>query len=127
MMRDAVGLAVRARDEFWADVANRAGRSRPLAPASIGPYGAMLADGSEYRGHYALDDAALADFHRPRLQVLARARADLLACETIPSLREAQVLASLLREFPNVCAGITFSWKHGERNCEGENLRVFAA
>ena len=57
----------------------------------------MLADGSEYRGHYALDDAALAEFHRPRLRVLADAGADILACETIPCLREARVLARLLR------------------------------
>jgi homocysteine S-methyltransferase len=127
LMRNAVALAVAARDEFWTDEPNRTGRSRPLVAASIGPYGAMLADGSEYRGHYALDDAALADFHRPRLQVLARAGADLLACETIPSLREAQVLASLLREFPNVCAWISFSCKDGERNCEGENIGVCAA
>ena len=69
----------------------------------------MLADGSEYRGHYALDDAALAEFHRPRLRVLADAGADILACETIPNLREARVLAHLLEEFPGVCAWISFS------------------
>ena len=127
LMSGAVTLAVAARDEFWADAPNRAGRLRPLVAASIGPFGAMLADGSEYRGHYALDDAALANFHRPRLQVLARAGADLLACETIPSLREAQVLANLLREFPNVRAWISFSCKDGEHNSEGENIGVCAA
>jgi homocysteine S-methyltransferase len=126
-MRDAVALAIGARDEFWATAANRAGRLRPLVAASIGPYGAMLADGSEYRGHYALDDIALADFHRPRLQVLADAGADLLACETIPCLREARVLSSLLREFPDTPAWISFSCKDGEHNCEGENIGACAA
>jgi homocysteine S-methyltransferase len=127
LMRDAVALGVAARDEFWAVEANRTGRSRPLVAASIGPYGAMLADGSEYRGHYSLDDMALADFHRPRLRVLADAGADLLACETIPSSREARVLAGLLREFPGVCAWLSFSCEDGGRNCEGEDIRECAA
>ena len=118
---------VAARDEFWAIEANRTGRLRPLVAASIGPYGAMLADGSEYRGHYSLDDMALADFHRPRLRALAGAGADLLACETIPCSREARVLAGLLREFPNVCAWLSFSCKDGERNCEGEDIGECAA
>ena len=75
----------------------------------------MLADGSEYRGRYALDDAALAEFHRPRLRVLADAGADLLACETIPCLREALVLADLLQEFPGICAWISFSCRSASR------------
>jgi homocysteine S-methyltransferase len=123
LMRRAVALAADARDEFWAEESNRAGRLRPVVAASIGPYGAMLADGSEYRGHYALDDVALADFHRPRLQVLTDAGADLLACETIPCLREALVLARLLREFPDACGWISFSCHDGGHNCEGEALR----
>jgi homocysteine S-methyltransferase len=126
-MREAVALAIGARDEFWAAAENRAGRLRPLVAASIGPYGAMLADGSEYRGDYALDDNALADFHRPRLRVLADAGADLLACETIPCLREARVLAGLLRELPDTPAWISFSCKDGRHNCEGENMGACAA
>jgi homocysteine S-methyltransferase len=127
LMRDAVALARAARDEFWEIESNRTARLRPLVAASIGPYGAMLADGSEYRGRYAVDDAALADFHRPRLRVLANAGADLLAFETIPCLREAQVLSNLLREFPGVCAWLSFSCRDGEHNCEGENIGVCAA
>src|ERR1700722_12302288 len=63
LMRDAVALARAARDEFWEERTNRSGRLRPLVAASIGPYGAMLADGSEYRGLYEVDDATLAEFH----------------------------------------------------------------
>jgi homocysteine S-methyltransferase len=122
LMRDTVALALAARDEFWASQANRAGRLRPLVAASVGPYGAMLADGSEYRGHYALDDIALANFHRPRLRVLADAGADLLACETIPSFREAKVLANLLREIPDACAWVGFSCRDGEHTCEGDDI-----
>ena len=127
LMRGAVALAAAARDEFWAAATNRVGRLKPLVAASIGPYGAMLADGSEYRGRYALDDAALADFHRPRLRVLADAGADLLACETLPCLREARVLANLLREFPDVYAWISFSCKDGAHDCEGEDIGRCAA
>jgi homocysteine S-methyltransferase len=127
LMRDAVAAAVSARDEFWAVEPNRAGRLRPLVAASVGPYGAMLADGSEYRGHYAVDDTALADFHRARLRVLANAGSDLLACETLPCLREALVLARLLREFPDVRAWISFSCQDGESTCEGDDVGACAA
>jgi homocysteine S-methyltransferase len=127
LMRRAVTLATAARDEFWAPPANRVGRLRPLVAASVGPYGAMLADGSEYRGHYALSDRGIADFHRPRLAVLASAGADLLACETLPCLREALVLAELLQEFPEMSAWIGFSCQNGEHNCEGEDVARCAA
>jgi homocysteine S-methyltransferase len=127
LMRDAVSLAVAARDEFWAAAPNRLGRLRPLVAASVGPYGAMLADGSEYRGHYAVDTPTLEDFHRPRLKVLANAGADLLACETIPCLREARVLARLLRDFAAQSAWISFSCKDGEHNCEGEDIGACVA
>jgi homocysteine S-methyltransferase len=127
LMRDAVSLAIAARDEFWASESNRAGRLRPLVAASVGPYGAMLADGSEYRGGYGVDDAALADFHRPRLRVLADAGADLLACETIPCLREAQVLAELLQESPHISAWVSFSCQDGEHNCAGEDIGACVA
>jgi homocysteine S-methyltransferase len=87
----------------------------------------MLADGSEYRGHYAATDRALEDFHRPRLAVLATCGADLLACETIPCLREAMVLARLLQEFPALSAWISFSCMDRSHNCEGEDMRVCVA
>ncbi|GGZ78467.1 homocysteine S-methyltransferase [Streptomyces bluensis] len=67
--------------------------SRPLwVAASVGPYGAMLADGSEYRGRYGLTVAELEAFHRPRLEVLAAAGADVLALETVPDAVEAEAL-----------------------------------
>jgi homocysteine S-methyltransferase len=51
-----------------------------------------LADGSEYRGDYGLSVAALREFHRPRLQILAESGADVLAVETIPCLAEVEAL-----------------------------------
>jgi len=127
LMLRAVQLAVQARDAFWEEPANRRERRRPLIAASIGPYGAMLADGSEYRGRYSASDQALRDFHRPRLELLAGSGADLLALETIPCLREALVLAALLEEFPNMTAWLCFSCRDGTSNCEGEDIRECAA
>ncbi|MER7533904.1 homocysteine S-methyltransferase [Streptomyces sp. NPDC097704] len=60
--------------------------------ASVGPYGAMLADGSEYRGRYGLSVGALERFHRPRIEVLAGAAPDVLALETVPDAVEAEAL-----------------------------------
>ncbi len=100
LLRDSVALAAAAREEFWADAARDAGRLRPLIAASIGPYGAVLADGSEYRGRYPIGPGALEAFHRERLEVLAGCGADLIAFETLPSLDEALLLAGLLRQWP---------------------------
>jgi homocysteine S-methyltransferase len=121
-LRESIALAAQARDDFWAAPANRIGRSLPLIAASIGPYGAMLADGSEYHGHYDLSDIELMAFHRPRLEVLAQCGADVLACETIPSLREALVLAQLLTEFPSASAWISFTCADGAHTCEGQRI-----
>ena len=126
-LRDAVALAAAAREVFWSEPSNRTNRMRPLVAASVGPYGAMLADGSEYRGRYAASDRELADFHGPRLEALAHSGADLIACETLPCLREALVLARLLGEFPAVSAWMSFSCRDGAHNCEGEDIAECAA
>ncbi|GHD89226.1 homocysteine S-methyltransferase [Streptomyces naganishii] len=74
------------------------GVRRPLwTAASAGPYGAMLADGSEYRGRYGLTVSELERFHRPRLEVLAAAGPDVLALETVPDAEEAQALLRAVR------------------------------
>lgn len=118
LMRLSVQLAIQARDAFMAESPER---PRPLVAASIGPYGAMKADGSEYRGDYGLDETALRHFHRERLQVLANAGADLLACETVPCLAEAQALARLMDEAGTV-GWIAFSCRDDAHNCQGEPL-----
>ncbi|MBS0611589.1 MAG: homocysteine S-methyltransferase [Proteobacteria bacterium] len=127
LLRKSVTLACEARNLFWADAANRAGRRRPLVAASIGPYGAMLADGSEYRGHYGLSESALMDFHRRRLAVLAQSGADVLACETLPCSIEARALTRLLQEFPDMPAWISFSCRDGRHVSEGQRIAECAA
>lgn len=117
LMRTAVELARDARDEYAA-----AQRVQPaLIAGSVGPYGAMLADGSEYRGRYGLSDAALAAFHRPRLEALAAAGIDLFACETLPCCQEAEVLARLLEDYP-LEAWVSFACRDGTHDAEGEDI-----
>ncbi|MCQ4088672.1 homocysteine S-methyltransferase [Saccharibacillus sp. JS10] len=121
-----VELASKARDTVWAEV-DQMTRPKPIVAGSVGAYGAFLADGSEYTGNYGVDDRRLRDFHRPRIQALIEAGADLLAFETIPSLQEAKVLAELLAdEFPDAYAWMSFSLQNGERISEGTLLRECA-
>jgi len=127
LMLEAVSLAREARDEFCASLSPgvrtpSAHSPRPLIAASVGPYGAMRADGSEYRGHYGRSDRELAEFHRPRLEVLARSGADVLAFETLPCLQEALVLAGLLEEHPGMTAWLSFSCRDGAHNSQGEEI-----
>jgi homocysteine S-methyltransferase len=122
LMNKSVQIAQAARDEFWSDENNRQNRIRPLIAASVGPYGAFLADGSEYRGDYGLTEQELIDFHRPRVEALIASGADLLACETIPCLIEARALVKLLSEFPDTFAWFCFSAKDDEHICNGEKI-----
>lgn len=111
LMRLSVALARRARDEHRPD---------GWVAASVGPYGAYLADGSEYRGDYGLDAAALREFHRPRLEVLATAGADVLAVETIPCLAEVEALCAEL-DGTGVTAWLSLS-ADGDHTRAGEPL-----
>ncbi len=127
LMKKSVELAQRARDEFWADEKNRIGRPRPIVAGSVGPYGAYLADGSEYRGEYGLSKSELIQFHRPRMEALVAAGADVLACETLPSLLEAQALVELLREFPETSAWFSFTARDEVHISEGATFVECAA
>jgi homocysteine S-methyltransferase len=122
LLRLSVSLATDARDLFWDKPANRHGRHKPIVAASIGPYGAFLADGSEYTGAYDLDQTGLEAFHRPRWQILARTEAEILACETIPSLIECRALLSLLLETPQRYAWFSFSCRDGQHISDGSRL-----
>ena len=126
LIQRSVTLAVEARDAFWAAGPHRR-RLRPLVAASIGPYGAYLADGSEYRGDYDLDEAGLRAFHSERWALLAAAGADLLACETIPSFAEARALADLLAQTPGAWAWFSFTGRDGAHISDGTPIADCAA
>ena len=115
----SVAVAQRARDT----VAGESGvaASDLLVAGSVGPYGAMLADGSEYRGDYDPGPQALAEFHRPRIDALLEAGVDLLAFETIPTVREADVLVGLLDEF-QTRAWLSYQCRDGASTAAGEPI-----
>jgi len=118
LLRRSVELALTARERHVAET----GVEGLLVAASVGPYGAMLADGQEYTGAYGVGRDVLLGFHRRRLAELAAAGPDVLAIETIPSAPEADVLVELLAEHPDVPAWIAFSCADGSRTCEGQPI-----
>jgi homocysteine S-methyltransferase len=119
----SVQLAEEARNRF---LSANPHAFKPLIAASIGPYGAYLANGSEYRGDYDLTDQELSDFHEPRINLLATTTADILACETIPSFQEAKVLSGLLEKI-NKPAWVSFSCKDGKHISDGTPIEKCAA
>lgn len=128
LLKKSVKLAVEARDKFWETVGSVPGNryNRALVAASIGSYGAYLADGSEYSGCYGADVNLdkLKDFHRRRLQVLIEAGPDLVAFETIPNKLEAQACVELLKEENiQIPSWICFSSVDGENTASGENFK----
>ncbi len=117
LMRLSVELAAQARDEAGGG----------LVAASVGPYGAYLANGAEYTGDYDLDEDGLLAWHRPRWEILASSEADLLACETIPSYPEARALARLLAETPTVKVWVSFSCRDAAHLNDGTPITEAAA
>jgi homocysteine S-methyltransferase len=116
-------LALEERDQFWEEAnAGTGSRPKPVVAASVGPYGAYLADGSEYDGRYSIGRGELEDFHRRRFGVLAKSGVDVLACETVPSLEEACALLSLLDQEPDVWAWVSFSCRDGALLWDGTRI-----
>ncbi|GAY73344.1 homocysteine S-methyltransferase [Lentilactobacillus kosonis] len=126
LITDAVRLAVESRDKFYANLDSRIKQRRnfsPIVAGSIGPYGAFLADGSEYTGAYKLSEKEYRNFHIKRLQLIAQSGVDMFAFETQPNFEETKALAKILKdEFPELTAWITFSIKDTEHLCDGTPL-----
>ena len=120
----SVELARKAREAYLAENP-QAGTL--LVAGSVGPYGAFLADGSEYRGDYQRSAAEFQDFHRPRVEALLDAGADLLACETLPSFAEIQALTALLQDYPRARAWYSFTLRDAEHLSDGTPLREVMA
>ncbi|ATM77496.1 homocysteine S-methyltransferase [Serratia fonticola] len=124
LIAQSVHLAQQARADYLAQCPQQL----PLLVAgSVGPYGAYLADGSEYRGDYHLPQAEMIAFHRPRITVLANAGVDLLACETLPSFAELQALLALLAEFPALGGWFSFTLRDSQHLSDGTPLAVVMA
>ncbi|KAI7737821.1 hypothetical protein M8C21_028757 [Ambrosia artemisiifolia] len=134
MLKRSVDIACEARKIYYERCCNSASnfssdgkilKNRPiLIAASVGSYGAYLADGSEYSGDYgdAMDLEFLKSFHRRRVQILAESGADLIAFETVPNKLEAQAYAELLEEGIRIPAWFSFNSKDGVNVVSGDSL-----
>lgn len=123
LIRSSVELAQRARDEFLNDNPDS---DAPVVAASVGPWGATQHDGSEYTGNYDISDDDLGRFHSERLLILDDAGADVLAVETIPNFREAQVLCDVLDDMYTP-AWVSFACRDDRNISDGSRLWAAAA
>ena len=99
----------------------------PIVAASVGPYGAVLADGSEYRGSYEASWAEVRSFHRRRLEVLVDSGPDAFAVETMPTAAEAEIVVDELRRLTTAPAWVAFCCRDGEYTFGGDRFADAAA
>ena len=121
IIADSIRIFLEARDEWWESEGRAAGRAFPVCLAGIGPYGAYLADGSEYRGNYGVSDEVICEFHRRRLEIVKEAGAEIALIETQPSLNEALIAAGICEEL-DFDYWISFSCRDGYRINEGDKI-----
>lgn len=125
LIERSVKLLNEAREEWWEEEGRKSGRIYPLVAAAIGPYGAYLADGSEYRGNYDVSDDILKEFHEKRMELLWNAGAEIFAVETIPYLGEALVVAEITKKMNAEC-WISFSCKNEHEISDGTSIKSCA-
>jgi homocysteine S-methyltransferase len=119
--RASVSIAEKVRREYQAGAARRI-----WIAASLGPYGAMLHDGSEYHGNYMCSFDELVGFHSRRIAVVVETNADFLAFESVPSLEEAKAILAALRPYPKVGVYFSFTCRDGVHVSHGETLQACA-
>lgn len=124
--RTLLERSFRLAEEACAEAAARREGPPPVPVASIGPYGAYLADGSEYRAEYGLTVDELVEFHQERYELLA-ALAPLLAIETVPCRVEAAAFRELLARHPRTPAWVSFCAGDGRHIVDGTPIRELAA
>ena len=125
LLQKSVRLAREACERYCSECGVDSGV--PLVAASVGPYGAYRADGSEYRGDYGIDEDALVAFHAERLALLAEEKPDLLACETLPCLVEARAIVRALRERAiRIPAWFSFSCRDAAHISDGMEIAACA-
>ncbi|OQR13509.1 homocysteine S-methyltransferase [Ligilactobacillus salivarius] len=118
LIKKAVKIAQKARDDYE----NRTGKHNYIA-GTIGPYGAYLANGSEYRGDYELSVEEYQQFHLPRIEELVNAEVDILAIETQPKLDEVLAILELLKEkYPQQKVYVSYTLSDDDTISDGTPL-----
>ena len=118
LIKKAVKIAQKARDDYK----NKTGKHNYIA-GTIGPYGAYLANGSEYRGDYELSTKEYQQFHLPRIEELATTGVDILAIETQPKLDEVLAILELLKEkYPQQKVYVSYTLSDDDTISDGTPL-----
>ena len=121
LIQKSVELAQQAKQQYLSEL----DQPKPLLIAgSVGPYGAYLADGSEYTGAYQLSEEAFMEFHYVRIKALIDANVDLLACETLPSFTEIKALTKVIKQFPKISCWFSFTLKDDQHLSDGTPLSL---
>lgn len=119
LIKTSVKLAQQAKMQYLNDIK----QDKALFIAgSVGPYGAYLANGSEYTGDYQLSESEFIAFHKDRVAALMDAGVDILACETMPSFLEIKTLAKLIQQFPMVNCWFSLTLKDQKHISDGTPL-----
>lgn len=121
LISSSIKIAKDTRDEFWESYKN-SDRLKPLIAASIGPYGAYLANGAEYSGNYEISEEKLSSFHEKRLDTIMQMHPDIIACETIPLFSEVKILSKLLEKYEHTTSWICLSAKNENLTNAGDNI-----
>lgn len=119
LIKTSVKLAQQAKMQYLNDIKED---KALLIAGSVGPYGAYLANGSEYTGDYQLSESEFIAFHKDRVTALIDAGVDILACETMPSFLEIKALAKLIQQFPMVNCWFSLTLKDQQHISDGTPL-----
>lgn len=126
LIRKSMKLVLEARDLWWKeDGGSESGRPYPMAAGDVGPYGAYLADGSEYTGGYHMTKKDYQDFHRRRMEILREEGAEIFAVETCPKLEEAVACAELLEDM-GADYWISFTFRSADEISDGTKIKDVA-
>ncbi len=127
LLHDSIKIAQNARFRYMeSEEFIKSLRPLPVIAGSIGPYGAFLADGSEYSGIYDISESDLLGFHKERFHIFNSSEVDLLLCETIPSIQEARILNYLISTKESKPACVSFSCRDGFNISDGTPIQVCA-
>lgn len=91
LIKKAVELADRGRNEST-------NPNPKWLLGGVGPYGAFLANGSEYTGDYSLTDEEYIAFHEGRIKSMIEAGIDVLILETFPNINELKAITEYTKQ-----------------------------
>ncbi|TDM50423.1 homocysteine S-methyltransferase [Macrococcoides goetzii] len=114
--------AARKYLEKAVELATRAADDKAIVAGSLGPYGAMLGNGSEYTGDYKETEEDYIQYHKERLDILIEAGVNVFAFETIPNIEEIKAVKTMLCDYPSIEAWVSVTLKDSDHLSDGTSL-----